>query len=829
MSDRIDFGRIARAALGASRRLLEAWLPDGKVVGDHEWCALNPRRADGQVGSFMVNMKTGAWGDFASGDVGKDFVSLCAYLFHDGDQVEAAYELAAELGEPMPPRKRKKPVEKKAPAPAPAKAGEKPREAKKTFWHPVIPAPLDAPEPHKAHEWRGVPERVWCYRDADGRVLGYVYRFIKSTGGKEICPLVWCKHEKNGREGWQWLQWAEPRPLYGLDRLAAKPDATVLIVEGEKCADVAHEQLPDLVAMSWPGGSNAVDKVFWGQISGRKVVIWPDCDSEREKLSKSEKEAGVDPLAKPFMAEAKQPGMKAALKIAATLAARGCKVWLVDIPKPGEKPGGWDIADAVADGLKGEELAAWVRDRARPYLPPDQTPAEAPPPATEAGAGKADKPGKKAKAPPGEPWRAELLWKKGELDDCLANVYDILAHRKEWQGVVAFDEFALRTVKRKPPPYACGIAGEWEGADDSRTAIWLTHQERITPSSTRVGEAIETLGKANPVHPVRDWLRSLPAHDGTARLDTWLIKFLGVADTPYARLVSAWFLIGMVARVMRPGCKHDYCLVLEGLQGRGKSTALRILGGEWYADTDLNLENKDAMAALQGVWLHEFSEMGSLARAESTKQKSFLSRQEDKYRPVYGRRDIRVPRQVCFAGSTNEWEWNKDPTGGRRFWPVLCQLIDLIGLAAAREQLFAEALARFLAGERFHPTKEEQAEIFDPEQLSREIQESFVDALHDWVESQMVDFPTATAADKALKLDASKLTRDVQTRIGIALRKLGCTRVEKRNGMIRYWHRPPNHPERLRERPAAPTGAAQAQPQQAAQPQPQEGASRATF
>jgi putative DNA primase/helicase len=793
MSDRIDFGRIARAALGAARRLVEAWLPDGKIVGEHEWSALNPRRADSHAGSFSINLESGAWGDFATGDKGGDLVSLCAYLFHNGDQVEAAYELAAELGESMPPRKRKQPVEKKAPTPVPAKPGEKPKEAKKTFWHPIIPAPTDAPAPHKAHEVRGLPERVWCYRDADGRVLGYVYRFVTSTGGKEICPLVWAKHEKSGREEWRWLQWAEPRPLYGLDRLAAKPDATILLVEGEKCADVGHEELPDLVAMSWPGGGNAVDKAFWGQISGRKVVIWADCDAQREKLTKEEKDAGVDPLSKPLLPEAKQPGMKAALKIAATLAARGCKVWLVEIPKPGEKPSGWDIADAVADGLKGEELAAWVRDRARPYLPPDQTPAEAPPPATEAGAGKADKPGKKAKAPPGEPWRAELLWKKGELDDCLANVYDILAHRKEWQGVVAFDEFAMCTVKRKAPPYASGVVGPWETADDSRTAIWLTRQEEITPSSTRVSEAIETLARANPVHPVREWLGKLPAHDGTPRVDTWLIDYLGVADSQYVRLVSRWFLMGMIARVMKPGCKFDYCLIFEGFQGRRKSTALRALAGdEWFADTDINLDNKDAMSALQGVWLYEFAEMGSLARSEATKQKSFLSRQVDKYRPVYGRRDIRVPRQVVFCGSTNDWEWNKDPTGGRRFWPVKADVdLNVEGIEAAREQLFAEALALYLKGERYWPTSDEQRELFDPEQLAREQQESLIDALHDWVYKQYAEFSVATAAFECLKLDASKLTRDMQTRIGIALRKLGCTRFEKRNGMTRYWYKPP--------------------------------------
>ncbi len=395
-------------------------------------------------------------------------------------------------------------------------------------------------------------------------------------------------------------------------------------------------------------------------------------------------------------------------------------------------------------------------------------------------------------------WRRRLIYDRGELKSCLANVYDILLNDEHWKGVVAFDEFAQRTVKRKSPPFPGGAEGEWEGTDDSRTAMWLAHHYHFTPSSVTVAEAVEVLARVNSFHPVRDWLRTLK-WDGTPRCDSWLEDCLGVPRTEYSTRVAAWMLIGMVARVMRPGVKFDYCLVLEGIQGRGKSSALAILGGEWFGDTDIDLHNKDSMSALQGKWLYEFPELGSLARTESLKQKSFLSRQVDEYRPVYGRRQIKVPRQTVFSGSTNEWEWNKDPTGGRRFWPIEVGEINLAGLASMREQLFAEALVRYEQGERFFPTGEEQRKYFDPEQLKREQSESLVDALHDWVfhadryDSSMEPrpFSAAMAAMEGLKMDASKLTRDMQTRIGIALRKLGCGRIEKRNGMTRYWYTPP--------------------------------------
>lgn len=186
--------------------------------------------------------------------------------------------------------------------------------------------------------------------------------------------------------------------------------------------------------------------------------------------------------------------------------------------------------------------------------------------------------------------------------------------------------------------------------------------------------------------------------------------------------------------------------------------------------------------------MHEFSEMGSIARVESMRQKSFLSRQIDEFRPTYGRREIRCPRQLAFAGTTNDWQWNKDPTGGRRFWPVeVVGEIDTEGLAAVRDQLFAEAVAAFDAGERYWPTAAEQRDLFDPEQLKREAEDAFVDPIHDWIEGLgRAEFTLSEVLADALKLDAGRMTRDVMTRVGMLLKKLGCTRVERRNGVSRF-------------------------------------------
>lgn len=798
---KIDFAMLAERALNAAEALLKEWLPKGHKAGP-EWKSVNPTRSDNHEGSFSINMATGRWGDFAAGDAGNDLISLNAYLFHNNDQIAAAYEVAERLGIQLPPRSGGRsrdsaspdsappPAEKSSPSAETAAGGAEAPATKKpvTEWVPQRTAPADAPEAHKAHIKRGLPERVWHYRDGDGATLGYVFRFKTSDGGKEVLPLCWATHAVSGKSEWRWMHFGEPRPLYGLDRLAAKPEATVLVVEGEKCADVADSLFPELAALTWPGGTNAVHKVDWSPLAGRKVIIWPDCDAKREKLSKEEKEQGVDPLSKPFLDEFKQPGMKAALQIAEQLHTLDAKVWLVTIPKPGEVPDGWDVADMCAAGQIGHldeaTSIAWLRDHLCEWSPDagNSAPSETISTASDAAAGDRER-----------SWYSLLhRTQKGEIAPVVANVYDVLVNDEKWQGIIAFDEHAQRVCKLRPPPYVNGKDGEWEASDDTQTAIWMTRRYHFAPASSTVAEAVETLSRVHSFHPIRDWLRALPEWDGERRLESWLQKFMGVEDSEYVRRVGTWFIMGMIARVMKPGCKFDFCLVLEGPQGKGKSTALSILAGRhWFGDTDLDLHNKDAMIALAGKWLYEIAEMGAIARSEEKRQKSFLSRQVDEYRPPYGRRDVKMPRQLVFAGTTNEWEWNKDPTGGRRFWPVGVGVLDLEGLQAAREQLFAEALAYFDAGNRYWPTPDEQAKLFDPEQLKREQQESLVDALHDWVYSQVADFSIATAAMEGLDLDASKLTRDLQTRIGTALRKLGCTKVEKRNGMIRFWYKPP--------------------------------------
>lgn len=216
--------------------------------------------------------------------------------------------------------------------------------------------------------------------------------------------------------------------------------------------------------------------------------------------------------------------------------------------------------------------------------------------------------------------------------------------------------------------------------------------------------AVRSVARRNAYHPVRDWLESLN-WDGVYRLDTWLSDYLKADVSPYVRAVGRAFLVGMVARIMRPGCKHDHVLVLSGGQGIGKSTACRVLGGPWYGDNMPSIRDgaKEAGLYLRGHWLIEMAELTPSRKAEAEDLKSFLTRAEDEIRAPYARKADRVPRQCVFVGTTNEDEFLRDASGGRRFWPVACGAqIDTDALAKSRDQLFAEAVAAFKDSEAWH-------------------------------------------------------------------------------------------------------------------------------
>jgi predicted P-loop ATPase len=249
------------------------------------------------------------------------------------------------------------------------------------------------------------------------------------------------------------------------------------------------------------------------------------------------------------------------------------------------------------------------------------------------------------------------------------------------------------------------------------TADWLQHH-RIYVSVEIAGLAVQTVAKESCFHPVRKSLDSLK-WDGTKRIDGWLSLYLGVAPSPYVNAVGARWLISAVARIYEPVVKADCALILEGEQGLMKSTALKALAEPWFTDEIADLGSKDAAMQTRGVWLIEIAELDSMSRAEVSRIKSFISRSTDRFRPPYGKRLIESPRQCVFAGSVNHSTYLRDETGGRRFWPVTCTRILISELRRDRDQLWAEAVARFKQGEKWWLDTPELTFAAEQEQADR--------------------------------------------------------------------------------------------------------------
>ena len=343
---------------------------------------------------------------------------------------------------------------------------------------------------------------------------------------------------------------------------------------------------------------------------------------------------------------------------------------------------------------------------------------EAPPPSPIPGNGS---------AAPSEWMREIIMSENGEPKPLLENAAVAFENAPEWKNVIWLDEFSERIMLRAPPPWH--VEGDefserpWTDNDDYMATRWL-QRAGIHVQTPTTHEAVLSSGFRNPYHPVREYLAGLK-WDGVDRLDFWVSDHLGAEETPYTKAVGARWMISAVARIMQPGIKVDHMLILEGPQEKGKSTALRALFDPWFSDGMSELGSKDAAIELAGVWLIEFAELDAMRRVERNRLKAFITRAADRYRPPWGRHAIDHPRQMVFAGSVNDETYLDDPTGARRFWPIKIGEISVDSLWRARDQLWAEALHRYDAGERFYLHEADLKGLAQEQQAMRQIEDAW--------------------------------------------------------------------------------------------------------
>jgi predicted P-loop ATPase len=374
-------------------------------------------------------------------------------------------------------------------------------------------------------------------------------------------------------------------------------------------------------------------------------------------------------------------------------------------------------------------------------------------------------------------WRADLLYNdKKQPKPILANAITAIRDAPQWEQRVVYDEFAHKIIAKRPPPWLHTSSGwrerSWTETDTIHATEWLQHQG-ITVKVDVVWQAVLAVAKEHGFHPVRDYLNGLQ-WDGEPRIDAFARDILGAADTDYARAVVRATLIAAVARVMRPGCKVDTVLILEGLQGSLKSTGIDVLFRPWFADTLSAIGTKDANQELAGVWCIELAELAALKNQKIEATKAFISRRIDRYRPAYGRVVADFPRQCIFIATTNAETYLRDETGARRFWPVKCGRLNIPLLTEIRDQLWAEALALYLSDEAWWLTEAALVEAAEEEQADRFAQDPWQALISDHLVGRAQIAVEALLA--SLGVECSKQTPTDGVRVGRILAKLGWAR-----------------------------------------------------
>ena len=340
----------------------------------------------------------------------------------------------------------------------------------------------------------------------------------------------------------------------------------------------------------------------------------------------------------------------------------------------------------------------------------------------------------------------ELNNKTGECEPTVNNALLILLNDPALKGKFGYDLFAEQPRLRGDVPWrpkgsvenGPGRGTLWTDRDEAGIRWYLQLKWRYK-SEKDLQNAIELAMQANAFHPVQDYLNSLE-WDGTPRLETVFMDHLGAEDTRFVRAATRKWFCAAVARIMRPGCKFDSCVILVGNQNLGKSSFADVLSKGWFNDSAIDMNSKDGYASLHGNWIIELAELASTKRSDVETVKTFLSKREDTYRAAYARRVATFPRQCVFFGTTNEQEFLRDRTGNRRFWPITVEKkLDRDALSKEVDQIWAEALVCWRGGERlWMDTPELEADLREALE-PREVQDDLEGMLLEYLDTPLPD------------------------------------------------------------------------------------------
>jgi hypothetical protein len=651
------------------------WVPNGKRQG-REWSATNPNRADRSPGSFSVNLVTGKWADFASGDKGGDLVSLYAYLRCNGDQGRAARDLCEQFAITVDTASRER------------VANDNVRTLPDDKPVPIIPVPDDAPAPTAKdfkHFKFGEPSRVWAYRDAEGRVLMYVCRFDPEGMRKQVVPLSWCYDPKRESNRWAWRGITNGKnPLYGLDRLHAAPDADVVMVEGEKAADAANVLLAPTgaVAVTWMGGVDRADNVSLKALAGRRVILWPDFDDQADKHTGNR------------LPTYEQPGVRAMMAMAANLKGVAADVSMVGY-RFDQFEHGWDLADAEVDG--------WDTERVMRYM----TEYSGDPSHIASGNAFSEErnvvPLNAIVSPFGFPHQSD----KGSPLSTIENLQYVL---DQYDITVRYN-----VISKDVETNINGV----KFSQDNNTANMFTSVGSLCSRNRMpkgdLQDYLLVVADTNDRNPAAEWIDSRP-WDGVDRIGA-LVDTLDPVDRDLAfTLVRRW-MIGAAGCAFEPaGMSMQGVLVLQGPQNSGKTTWFWSLtnGNRRLAKegATLNPADRDSVKQSVSYWLVELGELDATFRkSDVAALKAFLTKDQDELRLPFAKAASKYPRRTAFFASVNPKQYLHDDTGNRRYWTVP-HGPNMRGLHDVdMQQAWAQAKHLWKSGEQHRLTQDEMDKL----------------------------------------------------------------------------------------------------------------------
>ncbi|MDE6679703.1 MAG: toprim domain-containing protein [Ruminococcus sp.] len=326
-------------------------------------------------------------------------------------------------------------------------------------------------------------------------------------------------------------------------------------------------------------------------------------------------------------------------------------------------------------------------------------------------------------------WRGSLIRNKSDnaVKNSLTNLETIFLNDPKYKGKIEFNELTqMRTLDRK----------DWRDVTENRIKLYLEKEYSLYTSIDSINQVCSIIADDNSYHPIKEYLEAVQ-WDGIHRIKSVFTDFLGATDNIYTQSVAMVTFIGAVARIFEAGVKFDTCTVLVGRQGTGKSKFIGKIAvkPEWFTDGVTTFDGKDFYESIQGKWIIELGEGTAFQKSIKERSKQAIASQQDFYRKPYGRNPEQRPRQCVFLGTTNNYDFLKDETGDRRYYPIDVNIakatksIDKDFTSEFVAQLWAEAFHLYKNGHSFYIqdsqvlalAEQEQRKHFDESPLQSDI------------------------------------------------------------------------------------------------------------